>query len=130
MRHEPLAYTVPRPAAKSEYAASLQWLSMTLHAIGIDVVHELLESRLRSQHVEIRFHHHVDQGGAATERAGLEQRKRLLLIPNLRVTPGCRHERPALLEHLSTLAQDRLEAAALKSSRDGLSSFRGGCSLP
>lgn len=65
-------------------------LSLGVDSVGIDGAQELLESRLGSQDVEVRFDRRVDQRGAAAERAGFEQRERFLGVAALRIEVTCR----------------------------------------
>src|SRR5262245_46384154 len=90
---------------------------------------ERLETRIGPQRVEVRFDIQADEIGAPVLRAGLEQRQRLVPLANLRVAPGGGLELSDLLEGLSALAKEGVEAVAVESTGDRLRLLRIGGGL-
>src|SRR5580765_3118369 len=101
-------------------------LSPGRRGVRIDLAQELLESQLRSQHVEIGFHRRIDQRGTAPEGTGLEQREGLRGVAALRVAPGGDDERTAVPVGRSAFPQQRLKAVAFERAGDELRPFRRG----
>ena len=96
-------------------------------AVAFDALHEALESRLRSQHVEVRLHDHVDERGAPAERTRLEQGERLLGVAALRVAARGDDERAALPDTPSPLPRRIAgKPSRLERARERLRVFRRG----